>query len=365
MRGSDEAAGLRDRARGGVGLLRGCPGPARPWSPLRHSGLHGGLSRPLPPHLPSSGPGPGAPVHGRPHPAPQRDGPARPPRPLWRPAGPAAHLGPLPAARVSPAWSAPTGVPSLLAGALFYLPFFGLPFAIHRNPEVAYLLQDPQSLAHMEEMYRSGNEKFGRKNAADTDVYMFGFYIWNNVRITFQVFASGLLLGLGSDLLPAGQRSPGRSSGRAPDPHGRRREFLVLRDHPRSPGDGCPGAGRGGGSEAGLRPAGPRAQDPAAVPEGRRPERGRLVYGAALLDVLAAFLEAFWSSSALVPATVKFAVGGSLWAAPGRLLPPGWEAPCLTTWAWPSVCGIPGRPWTWASSSCGPTGARCWSRGWP
>jgi len=39
-----------------------------------------------------------------------------------------------------------------------------------------------------------------------------------------------------------------------------------------------------------------------------------IVYGAALLDVLAAFLEAFWSSSALVSAAVKFAVGGSLWA---------------------------------------------------
>ena len=128
----------------------------------------------------------------------------------------------------------------LLAGALFYLPFFGLPFAIHRNPEVAYLLQDPQSLARMEEMYRSGNEKFGRKDASDTDVYMFGFYIWNNVRITFQVFASGLLLGLGSDLLPPGQRPPGRRGGGTPDPDGPGRELLVLRDHPRRPRDGRP-----------------------------------------------------------------------------------------------------------------------------
>jgi uncharacterized membrane protein SpoIIM required for sporulation len=39
-----------------------------------------------------------------------------------------------------------------------------------------------------------------------------------------------------------------------------------------------------------------------------------MVYGAAFMVFLAAFFEAFWSSSALIPAAVKFAVGGTLWA---------------------------------------------------
>jgi hypothetical protein len=42
-----------------------------------------------------------------------------------------------------------------------------------------------------------------------------------------------------------------------------------------------------------------------------------LVYGAALMDALAACLEAFWSASALVPPAVKLAAGGLLWAAMG------------------------------------------------
>ena len=39
----------------------------------------------------------------------------------------------------------------------------------------------------------------------------------------------------------------------------------------------------------------------------------RIIYGAATLFVMAAFVEAFWSSLASLPATVKYAVGIGLW----------------------------------------------------
>jgi hypothetical protein len=38
-----------------------------------------------------------------------------------------------------------------------------------------------------------------------------------------------------------------------------------------------------------------------------------LVYGAALLTFLAAFIEAFWSASRLPPVELKYAVGIGLW----------------------------------------------------
>jgi len=208
----------------------------------------------------------------------------------------------------------------LLAGALFYLPFFGLPFAIHRNPEVAYLLQDPQSLARMEDMYRSGKEKFGRKDAADTDLYMFGFYIWNNVRITFQVFASGLLLGLGSIffLLVNGLQ------GGAVAGHLTRMgvgenfwSFVITHGAPEMLGLVLAGAA---GLKLGFALLSPGRKTRLQSLKDAARNGVALVYGAALLDVLAAFLEAFWSSSALVSASVKFAVGGSLWALLGAYL---------------------------------------------
>jgi uncharacterized membrane protein SpoIIM required for sporulation len=39
----------------------------------------------------------------------------------------------------------------------------------------------------------------------------------------------------------------------------------------------------------------------------------KLVLGAAILFFAAAAIEAFWSSSVLVPASIKYAVGGVLW----------------------------------------------------
>jgi len=202
----------------------------------------------------------------------------------------------------------------LLAGALFYLPFFGLPFAIHKNPEVAYLIQEPQSLAHMEEMYRSSSEKFGRKDASDTDLYMFGFYIWNNVRITFQVFASGLLLGLGSIffLLVNGVQ------GGAVAGHLTRMglgenfwSFVITHGAPEMAALVLAGAA---GLKLGFALLSPGRKSRLQAMKDAARNGVAIVYGAALLDVLAAFLEAFWSSSALVSAAAKFAVGGSLWA---------------------------------------------------
>lgn len=202
----------------------------------------------------------------------------------------------------------------LLAGALFYLPFFGLPFAIQRNPEVAYLIQDPQALAHMEEMYRSGNEKFGRKDESDTDMAMFGFYIWNNVRITFQVFASGLLLGLGSIifLLVNGLHGGAVAGHLTRVGVGENFwSFVITHGAPEMAGLVLAGAA---GLKLGFALLAPGRKTRLQSLKDAARNGIALVYGAALLDLLAAFLEAFWSSSALVSAAVKFAVGGSLWA---------------------------------------------------
>ena len=46
-------------------------------------------------------------------------------------------------------------------------------------------------------MYDPANRRLGMREA-DTHLAMFGFYIWNNVRIGFQTFAGGLLVGLGT-----------------------------------------------------------------------------------------------------------------------------------------------------------------------
>jgi uncharacterized membrane protein SpoIIM required for sporulation len=189
-----------------------------------------------------------------------------------------------------------------------------LTFVIRNNPEIAYLLEDPQSLARMEDMYRSGNEKFGRKNASDTDVYMFGFYIWNNVRITFQVFASGLLLGLGSIFfLLANGLDGGAVAGHLTRMGlgGNFWSFVITHSALETTGLVLAGAA---GMRLGFALLSPGRKTRLQAMKDSARNGVNIVYGAAFMVFLAAFFEAFWSSSALVPVTVKLAVGGSLWA---------------------------------------------------
>ena len=201
----------------------------------------------------------------------------------------------------------------VLAGALFYLPFLGLPVVIQADPEVAYLLQAPQSLAQMEDMYRSGNRKFGRKDEADTDLYMFGFYIWNNVRITLQVFASGLALGLGSIFfLLANGLQGGAVAGHLTRMGlgGNFWSFVIT--HSALETTGLVLAGAAGMKLGGALLAPGRKSRLRALKDAARTSV-TIVYGAAFMVFLAAFLEAFWSASARVPQGAKFAVGAGLW----------------------------------------------------
>lgn len=202
----------------------------------------------------------------------------------------------------------------LVAALLFYAPLGALVWRIQVDPEAAYLVMEPQDLARMEGMYRSGNEKFGREGKADADMAMFGFYIWNNVRITFQCFASGAAAGIGSlfFLLMNGLYG-GAVMGHLTRVGlgGNLWSFVITHSALEVNAIVLAGAA---GLHLGLSWVLPgRRSRSQAFQEGAR-TGARLVYGAGGMCAVAALIEAFWSSSALVPHAVKFAVGGTLWA---------------------------------------------------
>lgn len=84
-----------------------------------------------------------------------------------------------------------------LAALLFFGPFIGISVAIQFFPGLASLLLSPADMGRMESMYQPEADRLGMRESS-TNVMMFGYYIWNNVRIGFQTFAGGILLGLGS-----------------------------------------------------------------------------------------------------------------------------------------------------------------------
>lgn len=86
--------------------------------------------------------------------------------------------------------------------ALSCLLFFGVALvtfvAILINPELVHTILSPLELASMESMYDPSSTHFLRPRDADSDFAMFGYYIRNNVGIALRTFGSGLALGVGT-----------------------------------------------------------------------------------------------------------------------------------------------------------------------
>ena len=203
----------------------------------------------------------------------------------------------------------------LAAMLLFVLPLVAMYTAIQIQPDLSSALYDPVQLAGFEDMYDPNDPQraLGRDNG--TDVAMFGFYIWNNISIGFKVFASGMLVGLGPILALANE---GIRAG-------------AVAGHLQAVGHGDPFwrfvcghaafeltaiviAG-GAGLRLGLNLIAPgqRRRIDALVEGGRR--GALLSVGVLVMLLVAAFIEAFWSSIGWMPATVKYSVAAVLWSA--------------------------------------------------
>jgi uncharacterized membrane protein SpoIIM required for sporulation len=83
------------------------------------------------------------------------------------------------------------------AAALFFGPFLAMVAALQYFPDFASFVLAPERIAQFNEMYDPANPRLGTRGS-DTDFAMFGYYVWNNVRIGFQTFAGGLLFGIGT-----------------------------------------------------------------------------------------------------------------------------------------------------------------------
>lgn len=185
---------------------------------------------------------------------------------------------------------------------------------IWHQPHWAYSLSDAHSIQEYRSMYQSANANIGRGSSQD-DVLMFGFYIWNNVSICFRTFAGGLLGGIPAlvSLVSNGAHAGLIASVLSADPSTRITFWSFVVTHSSFEITGLILSG-----VAGMRLGW------ALIHPGRRSRRHALqhssremfpvIVGAALLTLLAAFFEAFWSAAGGITPSVKFAVGGVCWA---------------------------------------------------
>ena len=80
--------------------------------------------------------------------------------------------------------------------------FFGLAvfsaLACIRFPGFVYELMSPWEASMLEDMYNPESPHYLTPREVSTDADMFGYYIYNNISIAFMTFAGGLLAGVGS-----------------------------------------------------------------------------------------------------------------------------------------------------------------------
>ncbi|AFT70146.1 Integral membrane protein [Alloalcanivorax dieselolei B5] len=200
-----------------------------------------------------------------------------------------------------------------LISALAFLLSAGLVAAmILHDPELVHTVVDGNGVSDLENMYHPDLRDSSDRNRAD-DLMMFGYYIYNNVGIAFRTFAGGVLFGIGSLVVMLfngsflGAAAAHLTLVGAGQPF---YTFVIAHGAPELTAIVLAG---GAGLRLGWSLVAPGSWR--RVDALRRAARETLpvMYGVFLLLVLAAMIEAFWSSREL-DAQIKYTVGGISWA---------------------------------------------------
>jgi uncharacterized membrane protein SpoIIM required for sporulation len=201
----------------------------------------------------------------------------------------------------------------LLAALLFFGPLLLLAAALQRYPDFAYVVLDAETVDKFGEMYGGDAKALGRTRDAGDDLVMFAFYIWNNVRIGFQTFAGGLAFGLGSlfFLLYNGVHI-GTVMGYVVHLGHGANFFSFVAGHSAFELTAIALSG-GAGLRVGASLVAPGRSRRVDSLRGAVSEVMPVVAGAALMFVLAALIEGFWSPRTQLPLALKLGAGALQW----------------------------------------------------
>ena len=201
-----------------------------------------------------------------------------------------------------------------IAAALLFIPMFGMIALLQHFPEYVHYLLSPEQLHNFEGMYAPSNRAVGPRHNADSQMMMFGYYIWNNVRIDFQCFATGIFFGLGSIFfLVFNGVQIGAVAGYLTQQGYITTFWGFVAGHSSWELLGAAIAGAAG-LKIGWALVAPGQLTRVNALKQASKVAVRLLYGAAGMTTCAAFVEAFWSSIGATPFPLKVGVGLSFWA---------------------------------------------------
>jgi uncharacterized membrane protein SpoIIM required for sporulation len=200
-----------------------------------------------------------------------------------------------------------------VAAALLMIPTIAIGIATYFDPDLILSIVDRRTAVEFEQMYSPAAQAIGRPRDIASDWLMFGFYIKNNIGIAFQCYATGLVFGLGSlyFLLANGVFGGGVAGYVASLGYGST-FFPFVATHSAFELTAivlCGAAGLRIGQSVLL----PGRRTRVAALELAARETSLMVFGAAVMLVVAAAIEAFWSSAPWVTSTAKFICAGFCW----------------------------------------------------
>ena len=202
-----------------------------------------------------------------------------------------------------------------VAAATFLLPTLLVGLLVYSRPEMILSVVDSDTASQFEQMYSPDADSIGRTRDARTDWTMFGYYIRNNVGVAFQCFAGGLFAGLGTLFFLAYNGAFGGALAGYLTGRGLSSTFYsFVATHSAFELTAIVLAGA-----AGLR------LGHALLSPGRLTRRQSLVqasresmvliYGVTGMLLVAAGIEAFWSSATWIAPAVKYGVAAVCWLA--------------------------------------------------
>ena len=200
-----------------------------------------------------------------------------------------------------------------LSAALLYIPSLVIGWLVYRRPDLILSVVDAQTAAMFDQMYSESAHAVGR--AAQGDWVVFGYYIRHNIGIAFQCFAGGVFAGIGSMfyLVYNGALFGAVAGYLTQRGHGPTFwSFVVTHSAFELTAIVLSGAAGLKIGHALVMPG--RLTRMQSLVEATR-NCAPVVAGAAIMLLVAAALEAFWSSASWLPYAVKYSVAAGCWIA--------------------------------------------------
>lgn len=204
----------------------------------------------------------------------------------------------------------------LIASLLFFGSLIGIALLVYLFPDLIYSIVSPQQVAEMQSMYDPNASRLGRaaERASSEDWMMFGYYVMHNTGIAFQTFAAGVLFGLGSVFfLIFNGLIIGAISGHLTEIGYGETFWSFVIGHGAFELSAIALAGAAG-LQLGWALVAPGHLSRGESLRLAAHKSVQMLCGVMVFLLIAAFIEAYWSSSTGIPPWVKYLTGAALWS---------------------------------------------------